>query len=164
MGDFVTPIGSYWLQTRGDRITALLAHPPAEAADSGLCQRVGAWLNEYFAGRFPALDSLPLSPEGTDFQRRVWEALRFIAPGRVETYGSLAKRLNSAPRAVGGALAANPIPILLPCHRVVAANGALRGYSAEGGLNSKRLLLALEGIPMIEKKTGIWEILPSGIH
>ncbi|MBF0260226.1 MAG: methylated-DNA--[protein]-cysteine S-methyltransferase [Magnetococcales bacterium] len=144
--DFETPLGPYWLQTRDGAIRALSTQPTPDSSDPALRQQVAAWLHAYFQGIFPALDELPLMPEGTPFQRRVWEALREIPPGRVESYGALAKRIDSAPRAVGAALGANPIPILLPCHRVVASDGALRGYSGRGGLESKRFLLRLEGI------------------
>ncbi|MEO5347661.1 MAG: methylated-DNA--[protein]-cysteine S-methyltransferase [Magnetococcus sp. YQC-9] len=155
--DFVTPLGPYWLQTRAGVIVALDTRPPENLADPILCQRVAVWLAAYFQGHFRPLDDLPLMPNGTPFQLRVWEALREIPPGRVESYAMLASRVNSAPRAVGAALAANPIPILLPCHRVLAANGALRGYSGAGGLESKRFLLRLEGI--VEKKDGLMELI-----
>jgi O-6-methylguanine DNA methyltransferase len=82
---------------------------------------------------------------GSEFQRRVWRALRRIPPGRTATYGQIAQAIGHprAVRAVGGACGANPIPVLIPCHRVVAAGGGLGGFS--GGLAWKRLLLAREG-------------------
>jgi methylated-DNA-[protein]-cysteine S-methyltransferase len=91
--------------------------------------------------------NVALAPQGTEFQRRVWTALRRIPAGQVLTYGELARRLGSAPRAVGQACRANPIPLLIPCHRVVAASG-LGGYAgATGGelLARKRWLLEQEG-------------------
>ena len=88
---------------------------------------------------------LPLKPEGTDFQSRVWSAMQAIPFGAVQTYGDMAKQLGSAARAVGGACGANPVPIVIPCHRVVGAHGGLGGYSGAGGLATKRALLALEG-------------------
>ncbi|MBF0627202.1 MAG: methylated-DNA--[protein]-cysteine S-methyltransferase [Magnetococcales bacterium] len=161
MRDFATPVGSFWLHTQGHAITALASAPPGEPADPGLTAQVAQWLQRYFSGTAPSLEDLPsLQPSGTPFQQRVWEALRAIPAGQVITYGMLAQRIGSAPRAVGGALAANPIPILLPCHRVVAANGDLRGYSGLGGMKSKQFLLELEGIATIEKKEGVWGILP----
>lgn len=72
---------------------------------------------------------LPLKPQGTLFQRRVWQQIAAIAPGRTRTYGELAKALGSAPRAVGQACGANPLPIIVPCHRVVAAQGGLGGFA-----------------------------------
>lgn len=100
------------------------------------------WLNEYFAGTAPAAACPPLRPRGTDFQRRVWDMLRHIPYGRVMTYGDIAAKLHSAPRAVGGAIGRNPISIIIPCHRVIGTNGALTGYA--GGLTTKEALLRLE--------------------
>lgn len=99
-------------------------------------------LGRYFAGEPVAFD-LPLAPGGTPFQRRVWTAMRAIPHGETATYGELARSLDSEPRAVGGACGANPIPIVIPCHRVVAANGP-GGYSGGGGLTTKARLLAIE--------------------
>lgn len=99
-------------------------------------------LARYFAGEAVAFD-LPLAPAGTPFQRRVWTAMRAIPHGKTVTYGELARRLGTEPRAVGAACGANPIPIVVPCHRVVAANGA-GGYSGGGGLETKARLLAIE--------------------
>lgn len=99
-------------------------------------------LMAYFAN--PAhVFSLPLATLGTPFQRRVWQALCEVPPGKPSRYGDVAQRLASGPRAVGGACRANPIPIIVPCHRVVSANG-LGGYSGEvsgEGLAIKRWLL-----------------------
>lgn len=100
-------------------------------------------LREYFAGRRRGFD-LPLAPAGTDFQRRVWRALTTIAYGETISYGELARRIGNprASRAVGLANGANPLPIIVPCHRVIGASGALTGFG--GGLPIKRTLLALE--------------------
>ncbi|MEO5371318.1 MAG: methylated-DNA--[protein]-cysteine S-methyltransferase [Magnetococcus sp. DMHC-1] len=86
---------------------------------------------------------LPLQPAGTSFQKRVWKTLLEIPQGEVRTYGQVADLLGTAPRAIGQAVGANPIPVLIPCHRVVAAQG-LGGYSGVGGVNSKQLLLQFE--------------------
>lgn len=101
-------------------------------------------LNAYFAGRLREFD-LPLVPEGTDFQRKVWRALQTIPYGRTISYGDLARRIRqpTASRAVGAANGRNPIPVIIPCHRVIGANGSLTGFG--GGLPIKRQLLALEG-------------------
>ena len=91
---------------------------------------------------------LTVNPQGTEFQKRVWQALQQIPAGQVETYGSLAKRLGSSPRAVGNACRNNPVPIIIPCHRVVSAGG-LGGYSgATSGklLDIKKWLLRHEGV------------------
>jgi methylated-DNA-[protein]-cysteine S-methyltransferase len=99
-------------------------------------------LARYFAGE-PVVFDLPLAPAGTPFQHRVWTAMRAIPHGETVTYGEFARSLGSTPRAVGGACGANPIPIVIPCHRVVAANGP-GGYSGGGGLATKARLLAIE--------------------
>jgi len=101
-------------------------------------------LGEYFDGRRRRFD-LPLAPRGTEFQRRVWRALAEIPYGKTISYGELAHRIGnpSASRAVGLANGANPLPIVVPCHRVIGANGSLTGFG--GGLPIKRKLLALEG-------------------
>lgn len=103
-----------------------------------------AQLEEYFAGGRRRFD-LPLAPRGTEFQRRVWRALTEIPYGKTISYGELARHIGnpSASRAVGLANGANPLPIIVPCHRVIGADGSLTGFG--GGLPIKRKLLALEG-------------------
>jgi methylated-DNA-[protein]-cysteine S-methyltransferase len=102
-----------------------------------------AQLEEYFAGQRQVFD-LPLAPEGTVFQRAVWQALTRIPYGETISYGELARRIGKpqASRAVGLANGANPLPIVVPCHRVIGADGSLTGFG--GGLDIKRKLLALE--------------------
>jgi methylated-DNA-[protein]-cysteine S-methyltransferase len=101
-------------------------------------------LGEYFAGRRERFD-LPLAPTGTEFQLSVWQGLRKIPYGRTWSYAELARRIGRprAMRAVGAANGANPLPIVVPCHRVIGADGSLTGFG--GGLPAKRLLLELEG-------------------
>jgi len=103
-----------------------------------------AQLNAYFVGRLRAFE-LPLAPNGTDFQRRVWSALREIPFGTTISYAELARRVSSAAavRAVGAANGRNPIPIIVPCHRVIGTNGSLTGFG--GGLHRKQWLLRHEG-------------------
>lgn len=99
------------------------------------------WLRDYFAGRRPpALP--PLAPAGTAFQQSVWRCLLEIPYGQTRMYGTLASKLSSSPRAVGNAVGRNPISILIPCHRVLGADGSLTGYA--GGMERKQFLLALE--------------------
>lgn len=107
-------------------------------------RRAAEQLDEYFAGERRVF-TLPLAPQGTAFQLAVWKALADIPYGETITYGELAARVGrpAASRAVGQANGANPIPIVYPCHRVVASGGRLGGYG--GGLDVKRRLLALEG-------------------
>ena len=121
---------------------------PASVA-SPLLDAAEAQLREYFAGTRRTFD-LPLAPRGTAFQQRVWAALRAIPYGETRTYGELAAAIGSpsASRAVGMANHHNPIPIVIPCHRVIGANGTLTGYT--GGLEIKRKLLALEGITILK--------------
>lgn len=101
-------------------------------------------LNEYFSGQRQTFD-LPLSPRGTPFQHSVWRQLSQIPWGETRSYGDIARAIGrpGAARAVGMANQTNPIPIIIPCHRVIGANGSLTGYA--GGLHVKALLLALEG-------------------
>ena len=105
-------------------------------------------LYRYLAGDLRALDRLAIDPGGTPWQRRVWAAVRRIPPGRTRSYSALAAGLGRprAVRAVGTANARNPVALVIPCHRVVGADGALRGYAA--GLTAKRWLLAHEGAPI----------------
>ncbi|MBF0137201.1 MAG: methylated-DNA--[protein]-cysteine S-methyltransferase [Magnetococcales bacterium] len=107
-----------------------------------ICRAVCQWLDRYARGE-PCPMDLPLQPAGTSFQKRVWKTLLEIPQGEVRTYGQVADLLDTAPRAIGQAVGANPIPVLIPCHRVVAAQG-LGGYSGVGGVNSKQLLLQFE--------------------
>ncbi len=101
-------------------------------------------LTEYFAGERRAFD-LPLAPQGSEFQQGVWHALLRVGYGRTSTYGALARTLQrpAAARAVGSAVGRNPIAIVVPCHRIIGADGSLTGYA--GGLDRKTRLLALEG-------------------
>jgi methylated-DNA-[protein]-cysteine S-methyltransferase len=102
------------------------------------------------------LGEIPLDQRGVDaFRRAVYAATRQIPPGRTETYGGIARAIGQpeAARDVGAALARNPTPIIVPCHRVVAANGALTGFSAPGGLATKRRMLELEGAPGYGQQT-----------
>jgi O-6-methylguanine DNA methyltransferase len=102
-------------------------------------------LKNVLAGRAPKKFP-PLDLAGTDFQKSVWSALRKISPGRTKSYGEIARAVGrpKAVRAVGGACGANPVPVLVPCHRVLAADGKIGGFS--GGLDWKRALLGREGV------------------
>ncbi|HUO86866.1 MAG TPA: methylated-DNA--[protein]-cysteine S-methyltransferase [Thermoanaerobaculia bacterium] len=109
------------------------------------CLAVAAQLDEYFAGRRRHFD-LPLAPRGPAFQRAVWSELARVPFGQTIPYGELAERVGrrGAARAIGGANHANPLPIVVPCHRVIGADGSLTGYG--GGLERKRRLLSIEGV------------------
>lgn len=111
-----------------------------------LLKRAVKQLNDYFDGTLEAFD-LPLKPHGTSFHKSVWRIMLKIPYGQTLTYGEIAKRLDASARAVGTACGRNPIPIIIPCHRVLGAAG-LGGYSGEGGADTKTALLALEGAPV----------------
>ncbi len=107
-----------------------------------------AWIAAYEKGTTPAAP--PLAPEGTAFQKAVWSAASAVGFGTHTTYGQLAERLGKprASRAVGGALGKNPLPLFIPCHRIVGRTGELTGFSAEGGIALKAKLLRHEGLKM----------------
>ena len=119
--------------------------PQAEKAPLNhfLLNRVQVQINEYFNGSRYDFD-IPLSPEGTVFQQAVWDLMQEIPYGRTSTYGELATQLGNSnkARAVGGAANKNPLPIIIPCHRVMGASGSLTGFA--GGLGTKQFLLELE--------------------
>jgi methylated-DNA-[protein]-cysteine S-methyltransferase len=121
------------------------AGPDARAGSHALLARTAAQLGEYFDGRRRDFD-LPLSPHGTPFQRTVWSELGRIPYGEAISYAQLAQRIGkpAAMRAVGAANGRNPLPIVVPCHRVIGANGTLTGFG--GGLPTKAFLLRLEGV------------------
>lgn len=102
-------------------------------------------LEHYFDGENPKFD-LPLNPHGTDFQKNVWKIMCEIPYGSFLTYGEISKSLNSHARAVGMACGRNPIPIIIPCHRVLGQNGKLTGFSGGEGVETKRYLLELEDV------------------
>lgn len=145
-----SPIGPLVVLVDGDgALTRILfAHEAAPATgvewSEARCAPVVAQLADYFAGTRRSFD-LALAPRGTAFQRRVWDELSRIPAGETISYRELAARIGrpSAARAVGRANGTNPIPIVVPCHRVIGANGTLTGYA--GGLPAKETLLALEG-------------------
>jgi methylated-DNA-[protein]-cysteine S-methyltransferase len=121
--------------------------PPNCVKNRRACEHVRREIAEYFAGDRATFD-LALAPAGTPFQQRVWQALTEIPFGQAISYGELAARIDrpKAARAVGQANGANPIPIVIPCHRVIAADGTIGGYS--GGLRIKRHLLAIERVAL----------------
>jgi methylated-DNA-[protein]-cysteine S-methyltransferase len=139
-----SPVGQLTIDERDDRIVAIRWADAPSGNGSPLLDEAARQLDEYFAGRRRDFD-LPLMPEGTAFETSVWAAMRAIPYGQTRSYGELAHETGSAPRAVGRACGRNPIPIVIPCHRVLAAHGGLGGYSGGAGLATKQILLALEG-------------------
>ncbi|WP_237215405.1 methylated-DNA--[protein]-cysteine S-methyltransferase [Falsiroseomonas oryziterrae] len=136
----LTPLGEVTVSEEEGAIVALDWGRGRDQTRTPLLAEAVAQLQDYFDGRRRDFD-LPLVPHGTVFQRRVWDALRAIPAGQTRSYGDLAQLLGSAARAIGQANGANPIPILIPCHRVLAAAGALGGYSGGEGPATKRWLL-----------------------
>lgn len=148
-----SPIGPLRIVAQGGAITAIEFSPFRDgdgrvrgerADDDALLLEAAGQLAAYFAGEREEFD-LPLRPAGTAWQVAVWDQLRTIGYGATASYGEIAARLgktNAASRAVGLANGRNPIPIVIPCHRVIGANGTLTGYA--GGVDRKQLLLELE--------------------
>lgn len=153
---YTSPLGGITLASDGMALTGLYFDgerdfPDLSAAhkkDLPVFGEVMRWLDLYFAGKEPDFMP-PLAPVGTTFQQAVWEILRTIPYGGTMTYGAIAKRLEKvtgkrmSAQAVGGAVGRNPISLLIPCHRVIGADGSLTGYA--GGLDKKEYLLGLEG-------------------
>lgn len=147
-----TPFGVLLVRAEDDEVTGIAwlegkapERAPARQSDTRVLARARAWLDDYFAGRFRSVD-FPLRAEGTHFQRRVWDAIAAVPRGATASYGDIARVTKSGPRAVGGACGANPICVVVPCHRVLAAGGRIGGYSGGRGLDTKILLLRHEGI------------------
>lgn len=138
-----TNLGEVTISQEGDAIVALDWGRGRDQEATPLLLKARDQLQEYFDGKRLSFD-LPLAPDGSAFQKRVWAALCAIPPGETRSYADIARAIGSAPRAVGGANGANPIPILIPCHRVIAADGSLGGYSGGDGPATKRYLLDLE--------------------
>ena len=140
-----TPAGPLLIVESGGKIAEIrfAAGTESDRDDTPLLRRVTEQITEYFAGARRHFD-LPLAPAATAFQARVRAAMQDIPYGQTRSYGELAHSAGGAPRAIGQACGANPLPLVVPCHRVVAANG-LGGYSGGKGLATKRALLALEG-------------------
>ncbi|UYN94950.1 MAG: methylated-DNA--[protein]-cysteine S-methyltransferase [Enhydrobacter sp.] len=144
-----SPVGRLALEADGDALTGVRWAAAGERArdtvKTSLLREAERQLQRYFRGRLERFD-LPLAARGTDFQRRVWAMMRDIPFGETATYGGLAMALNSGPRAVGMACGRNPIPIVVPCHRVLGSGGTAGGFSGGRGLPTKRQLLAIEGV------------------
>ena len=139
-----SPLGPLTLVAEDGALTQLRWGPAGCEGDSNLLARAAADLAAYFAGEVRDFD-LPVAPEGTEHDRKVWRAMQRIPAGETRTYGEVAREIASGAQAVGNACGRNPIPIIVPCHRIVGAGGAIGGYSGQGGAETKRFLLGLEG-------------------
>ena len=153
--DYNGLIGKYCLVEKDERLVRLwlgnrisLVPEEIEIKETPLIREAKSQLDAYFAKRLQIFD-LPLAPEGSVFQMKIWELLISITYGNTITYGELAKRAGdkNACRAVGMANSCNPLPVFIPCHRVVGAGGKLTGYT--GGLEVKMKLLQVEGIELL---------------
>lgn len=157
---YASPIGDLLLAEKEESLIGLwltgqkyflgsLKEEQTERDDTAIFKQTQKWLDRYFAGQKPATSELRLAPDGSEFRRAVWKILCEIPYGEVMTYGEIAKRIGGekmSAQAVGGAVAHNPISIIIPCHRVVGTNGSLTGYA--GGIDKKIKLLTLEGADM----------------
>lgn len=166
--EYLSPVGVLTIVSPGDGIAGLwiegqkyyfstVSERPVRNDDPAVFGSVYKWLSRYFAGEKPSPKELKLVPGGSPFRQAVWRELCEIPYGAVTTYGTIARNLQAAKKsgsengkgagfaqAVGGAVAHNPISIIIPCHRVIGANGSLTGYA--GGIDKKRWLLEMEGV------------------
>jgi methylated-DNA-[protein]-cysteine S-methyltransferase len=145
---FSTPLGPLTLSAEDDKLVAITWGDWGDHAggiETPFLKEAKRQILAYFDGQLKNFD-LALAPNGTAFQRKLWRALEDIAYGQTASYGDVAHQIDSGPRAVGGACGRNPLPIIVPCHRVLASRGKIGGYSGLNGLDTKRFLLRLEGV------------------
>lgn len=153
------PIGTLFLASKNGKLIGLWMEGRSydlgdakfikEKPEEEVLVKTKNWLNQYFRGEKPSIQELHLAPKGTPFQHAVWKMLCEIPYGETITYGELANKMaqmthqaKMSPQAIGGAVGHNPILIVIPCHRVIGANGSLTGYA--GGISKKEYLLAFE--------------------
>ncbi|MDR1405227.1 MAG: methylated-DNA--[protein]-cysteine S-methyltransferase [Candidatus Methanoplasma sp.] len=162
--EYESPLGSITVASDGSNTVGLwiegqkyyggvYGEKMEKCSNSPIFSDAEKWLDKYFSGENPRICDLPLAPEGGEFRQTVWKILCEIPYGQTVTYGDIAKRVSKdagvtamSARAVGGAVGHNPISIIIPCHRVVGADGSLTGYS--GGIDAKMRLLEHEGTDM----------------
>ena len=159
---YESPIGTLLLAERDGKLVGVwiegqkyfrgtLSEQTIEFADTPTLLQTKQWLDRYFNGQRPQINELPIALEASSFRKAVWQALCEIPYGKTVSYGEIAQKIadrlgicSMSAQAVGGAVGHNPIPIIIPCHRVVGANGSLTGYA--GGIQKKLQLLMLEGV------------------
>ncbi len=162
---FPSPVGRLTAASDGESINGLWIEGQKyfeaslgskwERGDAPVFDRLERWLERYFSGKKPGAYELPVAPVGSEFRRAVWKCLMDIPYGETVTYGEIAARVGgslgrgTSARAVGGAVGHNPISIIIPCHRVIGADGSLTGYA--GGLDVKKWLLKHEGVNIENK-------------
>ena len=160
--EYASPVGKLTIASSEKSITGLwiegqkyfgstLRGEQIYSSQPPVLKQAAEWLDRYFAGERPLPTELPLAPAGGEFRQAVWKLLCEISYGEVTTYKKLAEKIAAgrglktmSAQAVGGAVGHNPISILIPCHRVLGTDGSLTGYA--GGIDRKRMLLALEGV------------------
>jgi methylated-DNA-[protein]-cysteine S-methyltransferase len=150
---FASPLGPVTVTAEAGKIVELswneAGSGPQDGGETPLLCEARSQLQAYFDGSRRSFE-LPLAPAGSAFQKGVWNALLAIPYGQTRSYGEIAAALGGVARAVGGACGANPIPIIIPCHRVLAGGGRIGGFSASGGVRDKRWLLDFErGSPQL---------------
>jgi methylated-DNA-[protein]-cysteine S-methyltransferase len=138
-----TPVGRLGITERDGQIVRVSWSPSPDGEPTPLLAEAARQMAAYFAGELTAFD-LPLDPGGSVLERGVFDAMRAIPYGQTRTYGDIASELGTYGQPVGQACGANPIPVIIPCHRVLSATG-LGGYSGAGGIETKIALLKLEG-------------------
>ena len=153
-----SPLGKLLIVSDGEAVCRVLFHDNSDFSSSQyqsdddltIFRDVRNWFDDYFKGKNPQIN-FKLNPEGTEFRLRVWEMLCGIKYGETVTYGEIASRISPSmsAQAVGGAVGHNPIAIIIPCHRVLGANGKLTGYA--GGIDRKIELLKLEKVPLFSQ-------------
>jgi len=147
-----SPVGRLALEADDGCVTSVrwasAGERAAEEAPNAVLKEATRQLDRYFKRKLHRFD-LPLAARGTDHQKRVWAMMREIPFGETATYGGMAMALGSGPRAVGMACGRNPLPIIVPCHRVLGAGGKEGGFSGGRGLPTKRQLLAIEGVVLL---------------
>jgi methylated-DNA-[protein]-cysteine S-methyltransferase len=159
-----SPLGELWLASDANNLIGLwfegqkyfaasLSENMIEDPSFPIFHFTQRWLDDYFSGKKPLIADLPLAPQGSEFRKAVWDVLCAIPYGQTITYGEIAKIIatqrkmpHMSSQAIGGAVGHNPISIIIPCHRVVGANGSLTGYA--GGIDKKIKLLELEGVKL----------------
>ena len=164
---YESPVGALLLAERNGKLIGVwmerqkyflgsLDEKTLEYADTPILLQTKQWLDRYFNGKRPQISELPLAPEGSNFRKTVWQALCEISYGATVSYGEITRKVadrlglrSMSAQAVGGAVGHNPISIIIPCHRVVGANGSLTGYA--GGIEKKLQLLTLEGVDVKKK-------------
>lgn len=146
-----SPVGALTLREVDGRLVSVSwsdAGAAAPETETPLLLAAAQQLNAYFYCGLREFD-LPLAPAGSAFERAVWDQMLRIPYGETRSYGEVARAIDGMPRAVGAACGSNPIPIIIPCHRVLAAAGRSGGYSGRGGTETKHFLLALEGATLL---------------